>query len=56
MHQRETAKEFLRKRWAERRRTPFVDIRCFGLPLNEELSPACQFDERPEKEVTDADR
>lgn len=42
MHAQETARYFLRKRWAQRRPTPFIDIRCFGLPLNEKLPDVCR--------------
>jgi hypothetical protein len=42
MHANETAKEFLRNRWALRRNQPWTPIQCFGLSLNTDLSDACQ--------------
>jgi len=43
MRDHETAKEFLRNRWALRRNQPFTPIQCFGLHLNTNLSDACRY-------------
>jgi hypothetical protein len=42
MRAHETAKEFLRNRWALRRNQPWTPIQCFGLSLNTDLSDACR--------------